>query len=215
MSFSNGQIPSSALGPIPGSNAGLLKPAAMAYRAMHLASVQRLGVSLALIDGSIGRCYRNFARQVIARNFWCAQGKCGNAAIPGTSNHGWGTTVDLMSFAQRSAIDRIGAPFGFSKSWSDASWEWWHIRYQAGHFVPRPNPLAKLGRRRRRAASLLLYRRRERRREGRTGHGPRWRRWNRAVQRSYNRVEKLWRRCDDQTQKRILRQVLDDRDGRL
>lgn len=213
--MANGQIPSSMLGPIPGSNAGLLKPAAMAYRAMHLASVQRLGISLVLIDGSIGRCYRSFARQVIARNFWCSLGKCGNAAIPGTSNHGLGTTVDLMTTAQRSAIDRIGAAFGYSKSWSDASWEWWHIRYQGGHYTPRPDPLAKLGRRRRSAASLLLYRRRERMREGRTGHGARWRRWDRAVKRSYRKVALLWHRCDDPAQKAVLLRALDDRDGRL
>jgi len=123
--------------------------------------------------------------------------------------------VDLMSFAQRRAIDILGAAFGFSKSWSDASWEWWHIKYRFGVWEPRPDPLRKLGRRRRRAASLLLYRRRERSREGRTGHGPRWHRWNRAVKRSYSSVNRLWHRCDDPTQKAILRRVLDDRDGRL
>lgn len=212
----NGQIPSSMLGRVPGSNAGLIKPAALAYTAMHFHSLKATGVSLHLIDGSIGRCYRNFARQVIARNFWCSLGKCGNAALPGTSNHGLGTTVDVMTAAQRSAIDRIGVPFGYSKSWSDASWEWWHIKYQAGHFVPKPDILMKLGPRRRHSAALLLYRRRERAREAHTGKGRRWLRQDRAVHRSYRKVERLWHRAQKGTvQKRVLRQVLDDRNGRL
>lgn len=211
----NGQIPSSMLGDVPGSNAGLIKTAALAYKAMHFHSLKVTGVSLHLIDGSIGRCYRSFARQVIARNFWCSLGKCGNAAVPGTSNHGLGISVDLMTFAQRSAIDRIGHAFGWAKEWSDAAHEWWHLKWQAGHFVPRPDPLRKLGKIRRANSERLLYHRRERRREAQSGKGTRWRRHDRWVHFWYKRVERLWRRCSDTTQKAVLRRVLDDRDGRL
>lgn len=215
----NGSIPASLLGDVPGPNAGLIKPAALSYTAMHYASVERFGISLELVDGSIGRCYRSLARQIIARNFWCAQGKCGNAALPGTSNHGLGTTVDLMTFAQRSAIDRIGAFYGWAKRCSDASWEWWHVKWNpactGAGWHPRPDPLRVLGRRQRTAADRLLYHRRERIREFRDGgKGPRWHRHDRWVNYWYGRVERLWRRAQDGgVRKRVLRRVLDDRNG--
>ena len=80
--MANGQIPASALGSVPGPNAGLLKPAALAYTAMHYASVKRYGVPLTIIDGSVGRTYRSYARQVLAKRTYGP-----NAATPGTSNH--------------------------------------------------------------------------------------------------------------------------------
>jgi Putative peptidoglycan binding domain len=93
---------------------------------------RRDGVSLVLIEGPIRRTYRPLSAQIAARRMWCNAGNCGNAAVPGTSNHGLGTTVDLMSMTQRRWIDRHGATFGWAKKWSDASWEWWHLRYHYG-----------------------------------------------------------------------------------
>ena len=40
-------------------------------------------------------CYRDYAGQVAARDYWCSQGACQFAAVPGTSNHGWGKAVDF------------------------------------------------------------------------------------------------------------------------
>ena len=40
MPYPNGYIPSFALGNVPGSNAGLLKQAALAYTAMHYESLR-------------------------------------------------------------------------------------------------------------------------------------------------------------------------------
>lgn len=211
----NGRIPRSMLAGIPGPNAGLLKLAAFSYRAMHEQTLATRGVSLHLVDADIGRAYRNFARQVIARNVWCARGQCDNAAVPGTSNHGLGVAVDLMTFAQRSAIDAVGTPFGWAKEWSDAAHEWWHLRWRDTGWRPRPDITARLPRHMRRAVRLLLHRRRERKREAVTGIGPRWRRWDRAVARSYRRVEKLHRRAEDPRIRRVLRMALDDRDGVL
>jgi hypothetical protein len=209
MTFPNGNAPSSALSPIPGSNAGLLKSAARAYKAMHFASVNRLGVPLTIIDGSVGRCYRSFARQVLAKQIFGS-----DAATPGTSNHGWALAVDLPLQAQRAAIDRIGRQFGWAKEWSDASWEWWHLKYRAGVWAPRPDPLRKLGKRQRAAAERLLYHRRERKREGHTGHGKRWRRQNRWVTFWRERVERFHRRADGE-RKAVLGRVLADRDGQI
>jgi hypothetical protein len=211
----NGHIPSTMLSGIPGTNAGLVRLAAFSYRAMHERSLAARGVSLHLIDGDIGRAYRSFARQVIARNFWCAQGKCGNAAVPGTSNHGLGLAVDLMTMAQRSSIDAVGRPFGWAKEWSDAPNEWWHLRWRDTGWRPRPDVTAKLPHHMRRAVRLLLHRRQERKREAATGKGPRWHRMDRAVARSYRRVEQLHRRAKDPENRRILRMALDDRDGAL
>ena len=43
----------------------------------------------------LGSHYRDFDGQVYQRNKWAAKGKPGNAAKPGTSNHGWGLAIDI------------------------------------------------------------------------------------------------------------------------
>ena len=213
----NGTIPASLLGDVPGPNAGLLKPAALAYTAMHYESVRRFGVPLTLIDGTVGRTYRSYARQVLAKRIYGS-----NAATPGFSNHGLGLATDLMSTAQRRAIDAIGAHYGWAKRCSDAAWEWWHQKWNPGCTgarwkprPPRPDPLRFLGRRQRNAAERLLYHRRERAREARSGRGRRWRRHNQWVRYWYARVEKLHQRTDNPNRKATLRRVLADRNGRL
>ena len=40
-------------------------------------------------------CYRDYAGQVATRDEWCGKGACQMAAVPGTSNHGWGKAVDF------------------------------------------------------------------------------------------------------------------------
>lgn len=131
MAYANGRLPESALASIPGSGPyggpKLRKDAAAAYRALHAESMRRWGISMALHEGDVGRAYRSYPRQVLAKRIY---GR--NAATPGYSNHGWGLAVDLMTRQQRWVIDQIGAKYGFSKSWSDAQWEWWHIRYKPG-----------------------------------------------------------------------------------
>ena len=126
-----------------------------------------------------------------------------------------------MSTAQRSAIDRVGARYGFQKRCSDASWEWWHVVWNPGctgatwkPAPPRPDPLRHLGKRQRAAADRLLYHRRERRREARTGKGRGWKAHDRMADRWYNRVAKLHKRAGGQ-RKKALKLVLDDRDGRI
>lgn len=140
MGYANGRLPQGALAPIPGTSprAGgrplLRKDASRAYTALHNYAVERWGISMALGEGSIRRAYREYPAQVAARQMWCAQGRCGNAATPGTSNHGLGINVDLVTRQQRWVIDQVGARFGFSKRWSDAAWEWWHITYRSGTY---------------------------------------------------------------------------------
>lgn len=209
MSYPNGYVPSSALDPLPGSNSGLLKPAAFAYKAMHYASVKAFGIPLTIIDGQVGRTYRSYYRQVLAKRIYGS-----NAAWPGTSNHGLALAVDLLTKAQRWAIDKIGRQFGWAKIWSDAIWEWWHLKWRWGSYHRRPDPLRKLGKRQRAAAERLLYHRRERRREAHSGRGKRWHRQNGWVEFWYRRVARLHHRASG-ARKQVLHRVLVDRDGNI
>lgn len=133
MAYRNGYIPASALTSIPGSGpAGgpkLRKEPARAFTALHNYSMHRWGISMGLTEQDVGRAYRSYARQLLAKRTYGS-----NAAIPGTSNHGLGINVDLMTRQQRWVIDQVGRSFGFSKSWSDAQWEWWHITYRSGSY---------------------------------------------------------------------------------
>jgi hypothetical protein len=129
---SNGRLPRSALRRIPG-NGWLRRDAARAYRAMA-ALASAMGQSLALIEGPIRRTYRPLSAQWLAWNTLPR----GQAAFPGTSNHGWGLAVDLMTLLQRAWIDRHGARFGWAKRWSDAAHEWWHLKWRSGVWKPPP-----------------------------------------------------------------------------
>jgi hypothetical protein len=136
----NGQLSDAELATIPGGR--LRKDAAEAFNAMY--HEQRVAVR---------DSYRPLGQQGdAARGVWSQwaawekymNGSGNLAAHPGTSNHGWGTAVDLATPADRAIVDRIGAKYGWSKSWSDAQSEWWHILYQPGHFNPTP-PVLKFG----------------------------------------------------------------------
>lgn len=73
--------------------------------------------------------YRLYVDQVY---FWNNQPPL--AAYPGTSNHGWGTAVDLAEQWMRGWIDDHGARFGWKKTeaWS----EWWHVNYDGSVHFP-------------------------------------------------------------------------------
>ena len=95
----------------------------------------RLGVISA--NGSMSD-YRTLAQQELLRAEWCGKGRCGNAAVPGTSNHGWGTARDgnavlqLMYRTSRGLMADAG--WGKSEAWHEA----WHFNYVQR--FGRPNP---------------------------------------------------------------------------
>jgi len=124
----NGRLPASELAPIPGGR--LRTDAAAAWRRLRAEIGKRDGIWIC--PTSSRTAYRTYAEQEFFWNLF-QSGKGNLAARPGTSNHGWGTTVDVPMHEMRSAIDKHGAPFGWSKTWSDAPSEWWHIRYDPGH----------------------------------------------------------------------------------
>jgi hypothetical protein len=127
----NGRLSTSVLAPIPGGN--LRRDCANAWNAMNAESVRRFNTALRPLGPDSS--YRTLDRQVYWRNWWCSRGKCSNAAVPGTSNHGLGIAVDVASRRTRWIIDQIGRKYGWSKAWSDAPNEWWHLRWRPGRYA--------------------------------------------------------------------------------
>lgn len=198
----NGNLPPSALKPVPPGR--LENSAARAWRA----GPGKVGCRL--LGPNSG--YRSLDMQ---RYYWSLyqSGRGNLAAVPGTSNHGWGRAVDLAAPWMRSWIDAHGARYGWRKT--EAPGEWWHVNYVGGYRPPARNPaLRRLDKKQRRAAERLLYHRRERRREAGSGKGPRYARHDRAARRARRDVERLHERARGR-ERRILRRVLDDRNGRL
>lgn len=121
----NGNLSASVLAPI-GGGYYLERGAAAAFNAMATAAQKRWGRRVSVVAG-----YRTYSKQVYFWNLY-RSGRGNLAAVPGTSNHGWGLAVDLASQWDRWAVDQIGRSYGYAKIWSDAPSEWWHIKYRAG-----------------------------------------------------------------------------------
>jgi hypothetical protein len=76
--------------------------------------------------------YRTYEEQVYLYQLY-QEGKGNLAAVPGTSNHGWGVAVDLAEEWMRHWMDEHGAKYGWQKT--EAMSEWWHINFVGGvHF---------------------------------------------------------------------------------
>ena len=135
--FPNGNAPAGAVSPITSGvhctplEGQLANQAAAGFNSMALAAGERLAIS------GCDSAYRPYARQLYWRSYWCGHGSCGNAAIPGTSNHGLGLAIDVPQ-AIRGYIDLHGKRFGWCKCWSDAPQEWWHVKFNPVY--RRPNP---------------------------------------------------------------------------
>lgn len=135
MAYQNGKLPPEALSPI--YQGQLAKECAAGWNAMN---VEARSLGCQLYPTGSKSSYRTYDQQVELYNAYL-NGTGNLAAVPGTSNHGMGTAVDLATTDMRSMVDRIGAKYGYSKSWSDAPSEWWHVVYQSGHYSgPDPGP---------------------------------------------------------------------------
>jgi murein L,D-transpeptidase YcbB/YkuD len=136
-SVANGRLPASALAKIPGGQ--LAKPYAAHWNVMCFLSRAREG-SCPMPNGPMSS-YRTLSQQVFLRRQWCNQGKCHNAAVPGTSNHGWGRAVDNNNLAQ---AYRNGKTCGVRPP-SDAPWENWHalVRLEGASKPPAPRVIRK------------------------------------------------------------------------
>jgi D-alanyl-D-alanine carboxypeptidase len=110
----NGQLPTSVLCTLWEPKFRLRADAAVSLAKLNIAYKQRFGENLCLTDG-----YRTLASQQRVRAI-----KPGLAAVPGTSQHGWGRAVDLCGGVQRSGNVRYewmrasGAAYG----WANPDW---------------------------------------------------------------------------------------------
>jgi cell wall-associated NlpC family hydrolase len=93
--YPNGLIPPSAMCPIGAAAHTLRCDAAAAYRAMSAAFAGAFGTPICITDS-----YRTYGSQVRLYGE-----KPALAAVPGTSNHGWGLAVDLCG-----GIETFGTP---------------------------------------------------------------------------------------------------------
>jgi cell wall-associated NlpC family hydrolase len=89
--YPNGLIPPSAMCPLGVAGHSLRCDAAAAYRAMSAAFATAFGAPICITDS-----YRTYASQVRLYGQ-----KPTLAAVPGTSNHGWGLAVDLCGGIER------------------------------------------------------------------------------------------------------------------
>jgi hypothetical protein len=126
--YANGEIPISALCPLWGTEDHYLRAdAAFAFDRLSTAYAQQFGRPLCVTDS-----YRSYAEQVAVK-----AEKPALAATPGTSNHGWGTALDLcggvQSFdsAQHQWMQSNAPGFGwFHPSWAARTgnkpepWHW-------------------------------------------------------------------------------------------
>lgn len=127
--FPNGFIPASALCPIGVGSHRLRCDAAQTFGAMSAAFAAAFGRPLCVTDS-----YRAFGQQIVlyAR-------KPGLAAVPGTSNHGWGLALDLCGGVQSFATREFAwlAANAASFGWVHPPWaapgrgreEPWHWEY--------------------------------------------------------------------------------------
>jgi cell wall-associated NlpC family hydrolase len=100
--YPNGLIPPSAMCPLGVAGHSLRCDAAAAYRAMSAAFASSFGSPICITDS-----YRTYASQVRLYGQ-----KPTLAAVPGTSNHGWGLAVDLCG-----GIENFGtAPYAWMKA---------------------------------------------------------------------------------------------------
>jgi len=131
----NGKLPDSTLADIPGGR--LTKDAAASWQRLRNHIGKKHGVWIC--PTSRRTAYRTFAEQQYFWNLY-QSGKGALAARPGTSNHGWGTTVDVPQPRMAQLINQEGAEFGWQKKWSDAPSEWWHFRYTPNQDKHRGEP---------------------------------------------------------------------------
>jgi cell wall-associated NlpC family hydrolase len=130
--YPNGLIPPSAMCPLGVAGHVLRCDAAASWRAMSAAYQADLGRSMCITDS-----YRSYAAQVRLYGE-----KPALAAVPGTSNHGWGLAVDLcggidgFGTAQYAWMVAHAGRFGFvHPTWADPGngrEEPWHWEYAAG-----------------------------------------------------------------------------------
>jgi hypothetical protein len=117
--YGNGRIPSSALQQVGTTGHRLWEPAAEQLTRL-VQDARRAGVHIGITDS-----YRSYAAQVDVAQRKGLYSQGGLAAVPGTSDHGWGMAVDLDLDAKAQAWMRShGAAYGFHEDTPREPWHW-------------------------------------------------------------------------------------------
>ena len=117
--YGNGRIPPTELLPIGDGSERLYAPAGQAFRAMAT-DAWRAGVDLRVNDG-----YRTLDQQHVLADELGLYRDGGLAAVPGTSTHGWGLSVDLDT--DGGAVEWLranAARYGFVEDVAREPWHW-------------------------------------------------------------------------------------------
>lgn len=111
--------------------------AAERWRQLQAAVKADTGVTLGVAAG-----YRDLASQRRHLEEYGA----GRAALPGTSNHGWGRAIDMHGYtpAALRSVRRHAARLGWSLATGDRVGEPWHIEYTGPLTLPAPPPVHPL-----------------------------------------------------------------------
>ena len=119
LTYDNGRIPVAALTPIGVGDHRLAAPAAKAF--IHLReAAARDGIQVGVTDS-----YRSYDDQVDLARRKGLYSEGGLAARPGTSDHGWGRSLDLDLDPRAQAWMRSHAEqFGFSENVAREPWHW-------------------------------------------------------------------------------------------
>jgi len=118
----NGRLPDTLLDSIGQGGHRLERTAATAFRRMAAAAAQD-GVDLSVSDS-----YRSYADQQRVAGSVGLYREGGLAAVPGTSTHGWGLSVDVVQNTRTQTWLRSNANrFGFAE---DVAREPWHYTYR-------------------------------------------------------------------------------------
>lgn len=116
--YGNGKIPASALSDIGGGHR-LWQPAAEGFKKM-MAAARAAGVEIGVTDS-----YRSYEQQVDVAERKGLYSQGGLAAKPGTSDHGWGKSVDLDLNPEAQAWMRAnGKKYGFVEDVPREPWHW-------------------------------------------------------------------------------------------
>lgn len=122
LGMKNGQLPEVALESIGQGEHRLERSAAVAFRRMETAAALD-GVTLTVSDS-----YRSLAEQQQTAASVGLYREGGLAAVPGTSNHGWGLSIDIDLEPRAQRWLRANADrFGFAE---DVAREPWHYTYR-------------------------------------------------------------------------------------
>lgn len=117
--YGNGKIPASALSQVGSTGERLWAPAAASMDRL-LAAAKKDGVTISITDS-----YRSYDSQVALAKEKGLYSQGGLAAAPGTSDHGWGQSVDLRLDSDAQAWMRAnGATYGFTENVRREPWHW-------------------------------------------------------------------------------------------